>query len=317
MSPPLVSILIPCHNAGPWLGATLESALAQTWPNREIILVNDGSTDHSLALARGFESRGVRVLDQPNQGAAAARNAALRVAQGDWIQFLDADDLLAPDKIARQIALDGGDVPMLSGSWGRFHDDPAGTVWDHSPLLRDLSALEFARAYLSTNSMMHPAAWLVRRAPVLAAGPWDERLSLNDDGEYFFRVGLAAGRIVYCPEARSHYRTGHATSLSWQHSRRHLESAHLAVALIVERALAFDPSLRAAAANAWLKFAYEYYPAEPDLVATAEHNAVALGGGWIQPEGGRFFRFFCPLLGWKLARRLQHLTRRHAVIRPA
>ena len=102
---PLVSILIPCYNAEPWLAQTLESALAQTWPHREIIVVNDGSTDLSLQIARQYEVRGIRVLDQPNRGASAARNAAFAACQGEWIEFLDADDLLAPDKIERQMRL--------------------------------------------------------------------------------------------------------------------------------------------------------------------------------------------------------------------
>ena len=74
MSSPLVSVIIPCHNAARWLGATLDSALAQTWPHREIIVVNDGSRDESLAVAESFTNRGVTVIDQPNRGASAARN---------------------------------------------------------------------------------------------------------------------------------------------------------------------------------------------------------------------------------------------------
>ena len=72
---PLVSILIPCYNAAPWLAATLDSALAQTHPRTEIIVVDDGSSDHSLAIARTFEPHGVRVVTQPNAGASAARRA--------------------------------------------------------------------------------------------------------------------------------------------------------------------------------------------------------------------------------------------------
>jgi glycosyltransferase involved in cell wall biosynthesis len=77
--------------------------LAQTWQNTETIFVDDGSTDDSLAVARSFEKKGVEVIAQANQGAAAARNRALQEATGDYLQYLDADDRLSPDKVERQV----------------------------------------------------------------------------------------------------------------------------------------------------------------------------------------------------------------------
>lgn len=100
---PLVSILIPAFNAEEWIADTLRSAIAQSWPRKEIIVVDDGSTDQTLTVARQFESDSVRVVTQENQGAAAARNKAFSLSSGEYIQWLDADDLLAPDKIARQM----------------------------------------------------------------------------------------------------------------------------------------------------------------------------------------------------------------------
>jgi len=102
---PLVSILIPAYNAEQWAAETLTSALAQTWRPLEIIVVNDGSTDGTMNVLRCFEAAGVRVICQRNQGAAAARNRAFAESRGDYVQWLDADDLLAPEKIARQMAV--------------------------------------------------------------------------------------------------------------------------------------------------------------------------------------------------------------------
>ena len=101
---PLVSILIPAYNAERWIGDTIQSALAQIWPRTEIIIVDDGSRDRTLRVARQFASRNVSVVTQENQGASAARNRAFELCQGDYIQWLDADDLLSPDKVGRQIA---------------------------------------------------------------------------------------------------------------------------------------------------------------------------------------------------------------------
>src|SRR6266513_6470560 len=101
---PLVSILIPAYNAERWIADTIRSALAQTWPRKEIIIVDDGSRDQTRRVARQFASGDVSVIAQENQGAAAARNNAFELCQGDYIQWLDADDLLSPDKIAKQMA---------------------------------------------------------------------------------------------------------------------------------------------------------------------------------------------------------------------
>ena len=99
LNQPLVSIIVPVYNAEVYLGPCLESLRSQTWPNLEIILVNDGSTDGSgqLCAAAARADPRIRFLDQPNKGVSAARNAALAMAEGDHLQFSDSDDLLTPD----------------------------------------------------------------------------------------------------------------------------------------------------------------------------------------------------------------------------
>ena len=99
---PLVSILIPCFNAERWIAQAIESALAQTWPEKEVIVVDDGSTDRSLDVIRRFDGR-IRWETGPNRGGNAARNRLLELARGDWLQYLDADDYLLPEKVARQV----------------------------------------------------------------------------------------------------------------------------------------------------------------------------------------------------------------------
>src|SRR5689334_7017183 len=100
---PFVSILIPCYNAEKWVGHAIESALAQTWPNKEVIVVDDGSTDGSLEVIKSFEDR-IKWETGPNRGGNVARNRVLALSRGEWIQYLDADDYLLPNKIAEQLA---------------------------------------------------------------------------------------------------------------------------------------------------------------------------------------------------------------------
>lgn len=91
------SVVIPVYNKKSSIQATIQSVLAQTLRDYEVIVVNDGSTDDSLSVARSFEARGVRVIDQPNQGVSVARNTGILAAEGEYISFLDADDTWHPD----------------------------------------------------------------------------------------------------------------------------------------------------------------------------------------------------------------------------
>src|SRR5947208_2592225 len=98
----LVSILIPCYNAERWIAQAIESALAQTWPEKEVVVVDDGSTDGSLDVIKQFDGR-IRWETGPNRGGNMARNRLRELAGGDWLQYLDADDYLLPDKIDDQM----------------------------------------------------------------------------------------------------------------------------------------------------------------------------------------------------------------------
>jgi glycosyltransferase involved in cell wall biosynthesis len=313
MSTPLVSIVIPCYNAAPWLRSTLESALAQTWPRREIILVDDGSTDDSLAVARGFEDRGVRVIPQANRGASAARNLGLELAGGDWIQFLDADDLLAPDKIAVQISrLAAAPAGCIASSeWARFQAEPAAAIFTAQPNWRDMAGLDFMLLHYDHGWMMPPIAWLAPRPAIEAAGRWREDLSLNDDGEYFCRVMLASAGIVFSPGARAYYRSGLPASLSDRRDDAALRSLARSIEANTGALLAREDSarVRQACANAWRQLAYELHPRLPDEVRNAERRARALGGARRRIEGGRLVRWADRLLGWRAAARIKNFRK--------
>src|SRR2546426_3283066 len=121
--PHLVSILIPAYNAERWIADSIKSALSQTWVKKEIIVVDDGSSDNTLEIAKTFESKTVKVIAQRNMGACGARNRALTLAQGTYIQFLDADDLLAPDKISQQLKGRNNNSDartLLTSAFGKF-----------------------------------------------------------------------------------------------------------------------------------------------------------------------------------------------------
>lgn len=312
---PLVSILIPCYNAEKWLAETLESALAQTWPNTEIIVVDDGSTDGSLAIAKSFESAHVQVISQDNRGASAARNRALQVAQGDFIQYLDADDLLAPDKIDHQIQLLNSQAEfncIAAGEWARFYHHFSEAQFVPQPLWTNLSPIDWLICAYNGHWMMHPAAWLVPRSITEKSGCWNESLSLNDDGEYFCRVLLASQGIQFCWGAKSYYRSGNTTSLSGAKSRQAFESAFLSLDLAIQNLLKVEdsPRTRNACATLFQRFIYEIYPSAPDLQQQAAQRVQHYGGSQVKPMGGPKFQAVAQVLGWKTATRLYRLVYR-------
>ena len=154
---PLVSILIPAYNAERWIADTIQSALAQTWPRKEIIIVDDGSRDGTAAIARRFASKTVTVISQQNQGASTARNKALELCQGHYIQWLDADDLLSADKIAKQMAVaqECEDKRiLLSSGWAYFMYRPSKAKFIPTSLWCDLSPVEWLVRKWDDNAHM-------------------------------------------------------------------------------------------------------------------------------------------------------------------
>jgi glycosyltransferase involved in cell wall biosynthesis len=311
VNPPLVAILIPCHNAAPWLAQTLESARAQTWAHKEIIVVDDGSTDDSARIAHTYAGHAVRLVRQENRGAAAARNHGLSLAQGQFIQFLDADDLLTPDKIATQVELlqRAGHDCVATCRWGRFTDDPAATAFIDDAVFRDFAPIDYLLEHTGAARMMHPAAWLVPRTIADRAGPWDESLSLNHDGEYFARIALAARRIVFASTGASLYRSSLRGSLSRRRDRQALESVARSMKLIATRLSQAEdsPRVRRALADYWQRLIFEIYPAAPDLCRSAEAEVLALGGSPLRPEMGAREQLVAGLFGWKVARRMRRI----------
>jgi glycosyltransferase involved in cell wall biosynthesis len=321
---PLVSILIPAYNAEKWIADAIRSAMAQTWEPKEIIIVDDGSTDRTLAIARQFACDEVRVVEQENEGAAAARNTAFSLSHGDYIQWLDADDLLSSDKIARQLeVLDQISSPrtLLSSSFGHFLYRPSRAQFVPTALWCDLSPTEFLLRKLGQKVSMQTAVWLVSRDLTLAAGPWDISMTSDDDGEYFCRVLLASDGVRFVREARVYYRRVGTAGLSWAiGSDRRLESIWRSMQLHIGhlRSLEESQRVRAACLTYLQNYVIDFYPQRPDIVSQMRQNAEDMGGKLEHPRLSWKYSWIKPLLGWDCARRAQIFlpNLKWAVIRP-
>jgi glycosyltransferase involved in cell wall biosynthesis len=308
---PLVSVLIPCYNAARWIRETLESVLAQTWPNIEIIVVNDGSTDDTRSILAEYLCKGVAVIDQPNRGPSAALNRCLSAAHGEFIQYLDADDLIAPDKIELQMArlLEQPDC-IATAEWARFRDKSESANFEPDETWQDMDPVDWLVAdWREGGGMMYPAMWLLPRRLVETIGPWGEALTLTNDTEYFSRAVLAARKLLFCRGARTYYRSGFSGSLSGLKSRTGWESQYKVISLCQGYLLAREDSerTRRVCSMLWQRFAHASYPYASDLANRALEHAAALHPARLAPEGGSAFKFASHVLGWKAARMLQRL----------
>jgi len=195
-----VSVVIPAYNAAPHLAATLESVYRQTVRPAEVIVVDDGSADATAEIARSF---GARVISLANKGPSAARNAGVQEASGEFVAYLDADDIWVAEKLATQLAaLAAHGTPAFSFTDFRVFD--AGGVHRCKSELRRRSA--FRRSAGRTrgrteivfaaeadrpvlyDSYILPSSLLVRRADALAVGGFDESLRVTEDYEFCLRL---------------------------------------------------------------------------------------------------------------------------------
>lgn len=312
MTGSLVSILIPAYNAEKWIGDTISSALNQTWPKKEIIIVDDESTDGTLQIARRFESKSVKVITQKNGGAPAARNKALSFAQGDYIQWLDADDLLAPDKISQQ--LKGNDSgqdtrTLLSAATGRFYYNPDKARFIPNSLWQDLEPIDWLMVKLTENVWIGLHAWLISRKLTELAGNWDERLSNDDDGEYSSRVVAASDIVKFIPEAKCYYRKGNTGSVSWGVSDRASQSLFLATQLTINhlRSLEDNGMTRAACLKFLQSRLVSFYPDKYELVKEANKIAQELGGELSPPKEGWKFCLTRKIFGRRIAKNFKNI----------
>jgi glycosyltransferase involved in cell wall biosynthesis len=294
--PPLVSILIPAYNASAWITDTIRSALNQTWQHLEIIVVDDGSRDNTLAIARQFASKKVSVVTQENQGAAAARNRAFALSQGDYIQWLDADDLLSQDKVEKQfIAAEQTNNKrlLMSCGWGYFIYRPGKAKFLPGPLWCDLAPLEWLLRKWEHNAHMQTATWLVSRELTEETGPFDTRLLGDDDGEYFSRVIMRSDGIRFVSGAKVFYRASSSNRLSYiGRSAKKADAQFLGMKMQIGYLRSMDDSDRARTAclkylQTWL---INFYPNRPDIIEQAQSLAAELGGE-LRP----------PTLPWKYA----------------
>ena len=191
-----VSVVIPCYNGAAFLREALDSVLAQTRPPLEVIVVDDGSTDDSAAIAESYGPP-VRVIRQENQGESVARNRGIDEARGDWIAFLDADDVWKPEKLARQLAAVEPDVVGLHTNLFLFGRETRDRDFSTVP-----EEVRYSTVSLATRGTVHPSSVMMRRGVDARFPEWTRHRE-----DVIFGLELArCGRIKLVPEVLAGYR---------------------------------------------------------------------------------------------------------------
>ena len=189
----LISIIIPTYNVERYVADALDSAIAQTYRPIEIIAIDNNSTDGTLAILHEYEKRFpdlIMVLQEPKQGAPAARNLGLRHAKGEWIQFLDADDLLLPEKVERQVKNIGTNKGVTYLSGGAYFRNLAGQDWRMVPAQDPIKGLMEGLKGGGTNSNLWARSYLE------GIGGWQEDLPGGQDIHLMMELVKLRGSIL-------------------------------------------------------------------------------------------------------------------------
>ena len=200
----LASVIIPCFNAQQWLPEAIDSCLQQTYSRIEIVVVNDGSTDNCLEIIKSY---GDKIIWESgaNKGGNYARNRGFALSSGEYIQYLDADDYLLPEKIERQVRfLEETGADVVYSDWRYKHHLPDGTTFLDD--IKISGAQEDILESLLVNWWVAPAALLFRRGAVESCGGWDESLKAGQDRDFFISVGMNGAKVLYQPGCYAIYR---------------------------------------------------------------------------------------------------------------
>jgi glycosyltransferase involved in cell wall biosynthesis len=196
----IISFTVPCYNSEQYMRKCIDSLLVGG-QDVEIIIVNDGSTDNSLNMAKKVKEEfcnvNIIIISQENRGASAARNTGIKIAKGEYIQFLDADDIISSNKISEQIKILTQEKHSRNlifckckklSSDEILYENICKTYYNPISLLVDL---------MKNDASVYPHCYMLHRELINIAGLWDENVLVNNDGEFFSRIIAVANKVIY------------------------------------------------------------------------------------------------------------------------
>ncbi|MGB3545569.1 MAG: glycosyltransferase family 2 protein, partial [Saprospiraceae bacterium] len=310
MSQKLVSVIIPVFNSVLFIEETINSVFNQTYPNLEVILIDDGSTDGSLNYLKNLNKGNVTIMQNSRNGACAARNYGYKLSNGHYIQFLDADDILSPNKIELQVcALENNPNSIAVCNTMHFYDTiDNGVVTDWDFLYTTSNTEKFLLNLYGANgktNMVQTSAWLSPKYLLDKVGLWDETLTKDQDGEYFCRAVAQADQVIYVPETMNYYRKHiHGSNIANQRQRHAVESQFRALNSKANhfKKLKHTASFKNAMALQYKIVAIDAYPHFKDISNKAIAKVHKYGGSNYEPVlGGKIIEAIKSIFGWRAA----------------
>ena len=208
---PLVTVVIPLYNKGKYIRRAVDSVLAQSFEDFELVVVNDGSTDKGPAIVRGYMDPRIRLINQENRGVSAARNRAIGDARGKFLAFLDADDAWMPAhlQVAMQILQSCPHIKWCGAAYAEGHY-PVYTakIPNARKLRRLLIEGKYFRDYLAVAAVGIPfftGSMVVAKSVVEEVGAFNTKLKVGEDLDLWFRIGLRFSEIGYSPKVAVFY----------------------------------------------------------------------------------------------------------------
>ena len=275
---PLVSIIIPVFNAERYIYHTLKHLLNQDYDNFEIIIVNDNSSDKSIKIVKSFNSSKIKIYNNNKSGASSARNYGITMSSGEYIQFLDADDILSKNKISNQISIaekyNFNPKILISCSFQRFKTYPF--------VKKNIGLKKIDKDYnkpvdwlidsWTGGGMGQTSIWLTHKLLIQSSGIWDESLKKNQDGEFFSRVITQSNKIIFEDKSIVYYRDT-KLSISKNKSYESALSTFKSYVKYIDNTKHLcknDNNLRYALAHCFYSFIRHHYPSHMDLIKKSE-----------------------------------------------
>lgn len=290
--------------------------MAQTYIHWECIVIDDHSTDKSVSIVQEYIANHpgkFKLIYNARKGACAARNIGFENSKGDYIQYLDADDILGENKIENQIMLLQDKKDCISTcNWVRFFDHINEKELKQG-MSHEIMMDQDALPWLTKNKMVTLHAWLTPKSIIDKTGGWNESLVLSQDGEFFARVVVNAKKVLFCSDVEVYYRSNLFGSISSKYETTEGRKSNFkAIAsiehVVLEQFGKMDMTAQLLA-DKYQNFVYRTFPFETKLINKAQEKILYYGGSALKPPFRGKTKILSNIFGWKLAKRIKYLIK--------